>query len=344
MSGLKVLADAPAPRDRLERPLGDLRVSVTDRCNFRCTYCMPREVFGAAWKFLPREDILRFEEITRVVAAARQLGVRKVRLTGGEPLLRRDLPDLVAMLAGTSADLALTTNGALLARDAVALAAAGLRRVTVSLDALDEGVFQAMSDTRVPVGTVLAGIDAALAAGLTPLKVNCVVQRGVNEDEIPKLVRHFGERGVVVRFIEYMDVGSTNGWRLDEVVPARDILARLRAVGDIEPIEATYRGEVAKRWRFLASGAEVGIIASVSQPFCGDCTRARLSAEGKLYTCLFAAEGHDLRGPLRGGLDDQGLGELLRSIWERREDRYSELRSANTVAVPRRIEMSAIGG
>lgn len=333
------------PRDQLGRPLRDLRVSVTDRCNFRCPYCMPREVFGLDHPFLPRAEILSYEEISRLVRLGTSLGVTKVRLTGGEPLLRRDLPELVSMLSSlANLDLALTTNGALLARDAAALARAGLRRITVSLDALDAAVFRAMSDTSVPVETVLAGIDAARAAGLGPIKVNCVVRRGLNEGEIPRLARHFRGTGVVLRFIEYMDVGTTNGWRLDDVVAAGEILSRLREVGDLEPLEPAYRGEVARRWRFADGSGEIGLIASVSAPFCGDCTRARLSAEGRLYTCLFAADGADLRAPLRSGATDDDIGELLRAIWTGRRDRYSELRTELTAGSIRRIEMSAIGG
>jgi cyclic pyranopterin phosphate synthase len=337
-------APTEAVADRLGRPLRDLRVSVTDRCNFRCTYCMPREVFGAAHPFLPRAEILSYEEIARLVRIAARLGVRKIRLTGGEPLLRRDLPELVMMLRAVGGlDLALTTNGALLERSASVLADAGLDRVTVSLDALDPEIFQRMSDTRVAVGTVLAGVEAAQTAGLGPIKVNCVVQRGVNEQEIPKLAQHFRGTGVVVRFIEYMDVGSTNGWRLDEVVPATEILQRLQEVAELVPVDAGYRGEVARRWCWADGAGEVGLITSVSTPFCGDCSRARLSADGHLYTCLFASAGTDLRPALRGGGGDQNLEELLRSIWSHREDRYSELRGEAGGAAPK-VEMSAIGG
>ncbi len=346
MTALPVLPSVAvaAARDRLGRPLRDLRISVTDRCNFRCTYCMPREVFGVAHPFLPRTEILSYEEIARLVRIATRLGVRKIRLTGGEPLLRRDLPDLVAMLRAVGdLDLALTTNGVLLERSASALAQAGLDRVTVSLDALDPEIFQRMSDTRVAVGTVLAGIDAAQAAGLGPVKVNCVVQRGVNEQEIPKLAAYFRHRGVVVRFIEYMDVGSTNGWRLDDVVPASEILRRLQELAELVPIGAGYRGEVARRWRFADGSGEVGLITSVSTPFCGDCSRARLSADGHLYTCLFASSGTDLRPTLRADAGDEVLEDLLRAIWNRREDRYSELRGEAEGPSPK-VEMSAIGG
>ena len=334
---------AEALRDRLERPLRDLRVSVTDRCNFRCRYCMPREVFGPDFSFLPREEILRFEEIAQVVGTLVSLGLRKVRLTGGEPLLRSDLASLVAMLR-TDADLeiALTTNGSLLAAQASELAAAGLQRVTVSLDSLDDAVFRAMNDAEVPVAQVLMGIDAAAAAGLRPLKINAVVRRGVNDHTIVDLARHFHGSGHVLRFIEYMDVGASNGWRLDEVVPGAEIVARIDAVLPLEPLDAAYRGEVARRWRYRDGGGEIGVITSVSQPFCGDCTRARLSAEGKLYTCLFANTGADLRPALRGA-DAKVLETQLRTIWGARNDRYSELRSEATTALPR-VEMSYIGG
>jgi cyclic pyranopterin phosphate synthase len=331
--------------DRLGRRLRDLRVSVTDRCNFRCPYCMPKEVFGRGYAFLPRAEILSFEEITRVVAAAASLGVTKVRLTGGEPLLRRDLEVLVAMLGEVDGitDLALTTNGALLAGKADRLRAAGLARVTVSLDSLDEAVFATMNDVGVPVGRVLDGIAAAVAAGISPVKLNTVVKRGVNDDGIVELARFARDRGLIARFIEYMDVGTTNGWRLDDVVPAAEIVRRIDAVLPLEPAEANYRGEVARRWRYRDGGGEVGVIASVTQPFCSDCTRARLSTDGKLYTCLFAGAGHDLRALLRAGTGDDALREALAKIWTGRADRYSEQRAALT-APTRRIEMSYIGG
>jgi cyclic pyranopterin phosphate synthase len=333
------------PADRLGRRLRDLRVSVTDRCNFRCSYCMPKEVFGRGYKFLPRAEILSFEEITRVVAAAASLGVTKVRLTGGEPLLRRDLDVLVAMLGEVDGitDLALTTNGALLAGKAGRLRAAGLARMTVSLDSLDEAVFAAMNDVGVPVGRVLDGIAAALDAGFSPVKLNTVVKRGVNDDGIVELAQFARERGLVARFIEYMDVGTTNGWRLDDVVPAAEIVRRIDAVLPLEPAEANYRGEVARRWRYRDGSGEVGVIASVTQPFCSDCTRARLSTDGKLYTCLFAGAGHDLRALLRAGTSDQALREALAKIWTGRADRYSEQRTTLTTPT-RRIEMSYIGG
>jgi cyclic pyranopterin phosphate synthase len=338
------LALAPSAPDRLGRPLRDLRISVTDRCNFRCTYCMPREVFGPDHPFLPRAEILSFEEIARLAAIFVGLGVRKIRLTGGEPLLRRDLPTLVGELAALpGVDLALTTNGSLLSRLAPALRAAGLTRVSVSLDALDDGIFRRMNDADFPVERVLAGIDAALAAGFPPPKINAVVRRGVNEGEIVPLVRRFAPRGHPVRFIEFMDVGTTNGWRLDDVVPAREIVARLAAELRLEPVAPAYRGEVARRFRLPDLGGEVGLVTSVSQPFCGDCTRARLSADGRLFTCLFAAAGIDLRGPLRDGLADAELERIVTAAWAAREDRYSELRAAATPAGGK-VEMSYIGG
>jgi len=331
--------------DELQRPLRDLRVSVTDRCNFRCVYCMPRSVFGPGYEFLPRAELLTFEEIARVARAAAELGVRKVRITGGEPLVRRDLDRLVAMLAAIPGieDLTLTTNGALLRQYARPLAAAGLKRVTVSLDSLDDAVFRAMNDVNVGVQVVLDGIAAALDAGLAPVKVNAVVKRGVNDHTIVDLVRHFRGTGVVVRFIEYMDVGTTNGWRLDDVVTADEILARIGEVFPLEPVAPAYPGEVARRWRLRDGSGEIGIIASISRPFCGDCTRLRLSPEGQLFTCLFAARGHDLRTLLRGGASDDELREFIARVWSGRTDRYSELRSAETVGLPR-IEMSRIGG
>jgi cyclic pyranopterin phosphate synthase len=331
--------------DTLGRPMRDLRVSVTDRCNFRCTYCMPKEAFGPDHAFLPRTEILDYEEIERVVRAAVRLGVRKVRLTGGEPLVRRGLERLVAMLATVDGvdDLTLTTNGSLLASKAEALAEAGLDRVTVSLDANDDPTFKAMNDVRFPVARVLEGVATAEAAGLGPIKVNTVVRRGVNEHAVLDLADRFRGTDTVVRFIEYMDVGHTNGWRLDEVVPATEILATIDARWPLEPVDAAYRGEVARRYRYRDGAGEIGLIASVSQPFCGDCTRARLSADGQLYTCLFATNGHDLRGLLRGGAADDELADRLREIWTGRSDRYSELRSIETVELPK-VEMSFIGG
>jgi cyclic pyranopterin phosphate synthase len=332
-----------ATLDRLGRPVRDLRISVTDRCNFRCVYCMPREVYGRDHVFLPRAAILSFEEIARVATAFHGLGVRKLRLTGGEPLLRRDLERLVAMLAELpDVDLTLTTNGALLARKARVLADAGLSRVTVSLDSLDDETFRAMNDVETPVAQVLEGIDAAAAAGL-PVKVNTVVKRGLNEEGVLALAERFRGTGHVLRFIEFMDVGHTNGWRLDDVVPAAEIVERIGAVHPLEPVEAAYRGETARRWRYADGAGEVGVIASVTEPFCGDCTRARLSADGKLYTCLFATAGRDLRPVLRNGAGDEELHGLLARIWRVRDDRYSELRTAETAALPR-VEMSYIGG
>jgi cyclic pyranopterin phosphate synthase len=331
--------------DAGQRPLHDLRISVTDRCNFRCVYCMPKEVFGREFQFLPSTQLLSFEEITRLARLFVGLGVEKIRLTGGEPLLRRDLERLVAMLAGIGGlrDLTLTTNGSLLAQKAQPLKDAGLRRVTVSLDSLDDAVFQAMNDVNFPVARVLAGIEAADAAGLAPIKVNMVVKRGVNEDSIVEMASYFRHTGHILRFIEYMDVGNTNGWRMDDVVPASEIVATLSAAWPLDPVEPAYRGEVASRYRYRDGAGEVGVIASVTQPFCGDCSRARLSAEGKLYTCLFASFGHDLRALLRGGQSDEQLDAFLRGIWLRRVDRYSELRTLATAAGPK-VEMSHIGG
>jgi len=342
------VAEVPVA-DTLGRPVRDLRISVTDRCQFRCTYCMPREVFGRDFAFLPREQLLSFEELTRVARIFAGLGVRKLRLTGGEPLLRRDLDKLVAMLAGVEGiqDIALTTNGALLGRQAGALAAAGLGRVTVSLDSLDDAVFMALNDAGFPVARVLEGIAAAAAAGLAPVKVNMVVKRGVNERSILPMAEHFRYSGHVLRFIEYMDVGTTNGWRLDDVVPAAEIISLIGGRWPVEPVEPGYRGEVARRYRYRDGGGEIGLIASVSQPFCRGCTRARLSADGTLYTCLFGAAGHDLRGPLRAGATDQALRDQISSIWMNRADRYSEQRTRHTVRTPQpkpKVEMSRIGG
>ena len=328
--------------DTFGRPLRDLRISVTDRCNFRCVYCMPKEIYGRDHRFLERRELLSFEEIARVARVFVSLGVRKLRLTGGEPLVRRDVERLVEQLAALDVDLTLTTNGSLLPQKVEALAAAGLRRITVSLDALDDAVFRALNDVDFPVDRVLEGIDAAAAAGL-PVKVNAVVKRGVNDDQIVPLAAFFRERGHTLRFIEYMDVGSTNGWRLDDVVPAKEIVAQLDAAFGVEPVDPSYRGEVAQRWRYRDGRGEVGVIASVTQPFCGDCTRARLSAEGKLFTCLFAVRGHDLRALIRGGASDEELESALREVWSGRSDRYSELRSEATAGL-RKIEMSYIGG
>jgi cyclic pyranopterin phosphate synthase len=332
-----------AVTDTLGRPMRDLRISVTDRCNFRCVYCMPKEVFGRDYRFLERRELLSFEEIERLARAFAAHGVEKIRITGGEPLVRRDLERLVEQLAGIEGlDLTLTTNGSLLPQKAQALRDAGLRRVTVSLDSLDDEVFMAMNDVDFPVERVLEGIDAAAAAGL-PVKVNMVVKRGLNEDSVLPMARFFRERGHILRFIEYMDVGHSNGWRLDDVVPAAELVAVVDAELPLEPAEANYRGEVAKRWRYRDGGGEIGVIASVTQPFCGDCTRARLSAEGRLYTCLFGVRGHDLRAIVRSEASDSDLHQEIGRIWGRRDDRYSEIRSANTAEL-RRVEMSYIGG
>jgi GTP 3',8-cyclase len=351
--------------DKLERPVRDLRVSVTDRCNLRCPYCMPRDVFGRDFQFMHRSELLSFEEITRVAGILSAQGVSKIRLTGGEPLLRLELERLVEMLAGIDGidDIALTTNGTALAARASALARAGLHRVTVSLDALEERAFRSMSDTRVPLARVLAGIDAAEGAGLAPVKINMVVMRGVNEHCVLPMAAHFRGRPQILRFIEYMDVGESNGWRLEQVVTASEILAAIAERWPLEPLAATREGEVASRWAYRDGAGEIGVIHSVSQPFCRGCARARLSAEGRLYTCLFATRGHDLRALLRGGADDEEIASRLREIWTARADRYSELRSSReptpsidrgghgSAAKPRqraqearRIEMSYIGG
>jgi GTP 3',8-cyclase len=337
------------PTDRLGRPIRDLRISVTDRCNFRCTYCMPKEVFGRDYVFLPRDQVLSFEEIARVARVFVDLGVEKLRITGGEPLVRRDLPDLIAMLAaierpdGGRLDLTLTTNGSALRRLARPLVEAGLGRVTVSLDSLDDAVFGAMNGIDFPVERVLDGIDAAFEAGLAPVKVNMVVRRGINESSIVPMAAWARDRGAVLRFIEYMDVGHSNGWRLDEVVPAAEIVDLIGREWPVEAMDASYPGEVATRWRYRDGGGEFGAISSVTQPFCAECTRARISAEGRLYTCLFAVEGHDLREVLRSGASDAELTERISAIWIRRGDRYSELRSAATTTLPK-IEMFAMGG
>ena len=328
--------------DKLGRPLETLRVSITDRCNFRCVYCMPKEVFGRDHVFLDRKELLSFEEIAQVVGVFAGLGVRTVRLTGGEPLVRRDVERLVEQLAAIpDLELALTTNGALLPQKAQALADAGLSRVTVSLDSVDDAQFRALNDVDFPVDRVLEGIDAAAAAGL-PVKVNAVVKRGVNDDGIVAIAERFRGTGHVLRFIEYMDVGHTNGWRLDDVVPADEIVRRIGERWPLEPV-ATSADSTSTRWRYVDGAGEVGVIASVTQPFCGGCSRARLSAEGSLYTCLFALKGHDLRAPLRAGATDDELAETLRGIWTKRTDRYSELRTSETAALPK-VEMSYIGG
>ncbi len=330
--------------DTLGRALSDLRISVTDRCNFRCIYCMPKDVFDNDYQYLPHADLLTFEEITRVAKVFVGLGVRKIRLTGGEPLLRRNLEKLVEMLARLGdLDLTLTTNGTLLAKKAKSLRDAGLTRVTVSFDSLDDATFRRMNDVDFPVAGVLAGIDAAAAVGLAPLKINMVVKAGISEDSIVPMARHFKGSGHILRFIEYMDVGATNGWRMDDVVPAAEIVRMIGAEMPLEPAEANYNGEVAQRWRYVDGGGEIGVIASVTRAFCRECTRARLSTEGKLHTCLFAAHGHDLRDLLRGGFTDDQLGNAVASVWRRRGDRYSELRTAATARAPK-VEMSYIGG
>jgi GTP 3',8-cyclase len=330
--------------DKLNRPLRDLRISVTDRCNFRCVYCMPKEVFGSDYHFLDRKEVLTFEEITRLAHIFVSHGVQKIRLTGGEPLVRKDLPLLVKMLAEIPGlDLTLTTNGSLLERQAQALKEAGLKRVSVSLDSLDNEVFKAMNDVDFPVDRVIQGMDAAARVGLVPVKVNMVVKRGLNEDSILPMARFFHDKGYILRFIEYMDVGHTNGWRMDDVLPAAEIIRRISAEMPLEPIDPNYPGEVAERWRYKDGSGEVGVIASVTQAFCRTCNRARLSAEGKLYTCLFAVQGHDLRSLLRSGASDEEISQMIERVWNLRTDRYSELRSKNTVNLPK-VEMSHIGG
>jgi len=329
--------------DALGRPLHDLRISVTDRCNFRCVYCMPKEIYGRGYQFLPKDQLLTFEELGRIARAFASVGTRKIRLTGGEPLMRRGLEILVADLATIpDVEVTLTTNGALLADRAQALRDAGLDRITVSLDALDDEVFKCMNDVDFPVAKVLAGIEAAEGAGL-PVKVNMVVRRGLNESAIVPMARFFREKGHILRFIEYMDVGHTNGWRLDDVVPAREIVRLIGAELPIEPVGANYVGEVAERWRYVDGSGEIGVIASVTQAFCKDCTRARLSAEGKVYTCLFATAGTDLRDRLRAGATDAQLAAAISEVWAARTDRYSELRSSETAGL-HKIEMSYIGG
>lgn len=331
------------------RSLRDLRISVTDRCNFRCVYCMPRSVFDKDYTFLPHSALLSFEEITRVARAFIAQGVEKIRLTGGEPLLRKNIEHLIAMLAalrlpdGRDPEITLTTNASLLARKARGLKDAGLTRLTVSLDALDEAIFRHMNDADFSVAEVLAGIDAAQAAGLGPVKINMVVKRGMNDQEVVPMARHFRGSGHIVRFIEYMDVGTSNGWKLDEVVPSAEVLARIGAENPLTPIDANYPGEVAQRWRYADGSGEIGVISSVTRAFCGTCTRARLSTEGQLYTCLFASAGHDLRGLLRSGASEPELAAAIGQIWRQRDDRYSELRSSNTADLAR-IEMSYIGG
>jgi len=340
---LDVPPDGPLS-DQRGREVRDLRISVTDRCNFRCVYCMPRAVFGKDYPFLPRKDLLSFEEITRVAKVFADRGVRKIRITGGEPLLRKYLENLIEQLAAIpDIELTLTTNGVLLPKMARTLRDAGLDRVTVSLDAVDDATFRRMNDADYPVASVLKGIDAAAAAGLGPIKVNMVVKRGVNDHGVLDMARHFRGSGHIVRYIEFMDVGSSNGWRMDEVVPSREIVERIGAVYPLEAVDPNYVGEVAERWRYRDGSGEIGVISSVTQAFCSSCTRIRLSTEGKLYTCLFAQGGHDLRDLLRTGASDEALDAAIARMWLARADRYSEIRTANTVTQPK-IEMSYIGG
>ncbi|MDX9718528.1 GTP 3',8-cyclase MoaA [Thauera sp. AutoDN2] len=341
-------ASRPAPGealvDRRGREVRDLRISVTDRCNFRCVYCMPREVFGDDYAFLPRRELLSFEEILRVARLFAERGVRKIRITGGEPLLRKDVERLIEMLARLDGvEITLTTNGVLLPRMAQRLADAGLHRVTVSLDALDDALFRRMNDADYPVEKVLEGIDAARAAGLGPIKVNMVVKRGTNDGDIEAMATHFRHSGHILRFIEFMDVGASNGWKMDEVLPSREVVARIDRLFPLEPADPNYVGEVAERWRYKDGAGEIGVISSVTQAFCSSCTRIRLSTEGQLYTCLFAQQGHDLRTLLRTGADDAQIDAVIARVWNGRDDRYSEIRTAATAA-QRKIEMSYIGG
>ncbi|HEX7634100.1 MAG TPA: GTP 3',8-cyclase MoaA [Noviherbaspirillum sp.] len=347
--------EAPAGylADTLERPLQDLRISVTDRCNFRCVYCMPKEVFGKDYHFLPHSALLSFEEITRIAKIFVAHGVRKIRLTGGEPLLRKNIEHLIEMLAvlktanGQALDLTLTTNASLLAKKAQDLKDAGLKRVTVSLDSLDEATFRRMNDVDFPVSTVLDGIEAAHKAGLGPIKINMVVKGGMNDQEIVPMARHFKGTPFTLRFIEYMDVGASNGWKMDEVIPSAEVVRRIGVEMPLEPAAPNYNGETAERWRYVDGSGEIGVISSVTRAFCRDCTRARLSTEGKLYTCLFATGGHDLRALLRGGYSDEEISGAIAQLWRARGDRYSELRTANTAGLSqpaKKVEMSYIGG
>jgi len=341
-------APAPAFRggellDTLGRPMRDLRISVTDRCNFRCVYCMPREVFDAGHEFLPHSAILSFEEIARLARVFVGLGVKKIRLTGGEPLVRKQLYRLVAMLSELPAELTLTTNGSLLARQAAALKQAGLDRVTVSLDSLDEATFRAINDADFPVAKVIEGIETAAAAGLAPVKINMVVKRGTNDRDIVAMAQRWRGTGHIVRFIEYMDVGSSNGWRMDEVVPSAEVIQRINEAWALEPIDPNYSGEVAERWRYRDGSGEIGVISSVTQAFCSTCNRMRLSTEGSLYTCLFAQSGYDLKALLRGGATDEALRDEIAAVWEGRADQYSEIRTSQTSSL-KKIEMSYIGG
>ncbi len=344
MNNLRDTSSAVATRDRLDRPLRDLRISITDRCNFRCVYCMPKETFGSDYQFLERSALLSFEEIARLARIFTRHGIEKIRLTGGEPLVRRNVEQLIALLSEIPGlDLTLTTNGSLLTKKAEALRKAGLKRITVSLDSLDDAVFKAMNDVDFPVSRVIAGIDAAAAAGLLPIKINMVVKRGLNEDSIVPMARLFRERGHILRFIEYMDVGATNGWRMDDVVSAREIVDMISRDMPLEPADPNYTGEVAERWRYKDGSGEIGVIASVTQAFCRDCTRARISTEGQIYTCLFATQGHDLRALLRGGATDDEIHAAIGKVWTNRSDRYSEIRGKQTMPL-KKIEMSYIGG
>jgi len=339
-------AGAAGLADTRGRGLRDLRISVTDRCNFRCVYCMPKEVFDADYPYLPHDEVLTFEEIVRIARAFNAAGgIQKVRLTGGEPLLRRDIERLVRLLreALPGVDLTLTTNGSALKAKARALKAAGLDRITVSLDSLEDATFRAMNDADFPVAKVLEAIDAAAAAGLAPVKVNMVVKRGLNDHQVVDMARHFRGTGHVVRYIEYMDVGSTNGWRMDDVIPSAEVIRRIHERFPLEPVGARYPGEVAKRWRYADGGGEIGVISSVTRAFCSTCTRARLSTDGQVYTCLFAQRGYDLKALVRGGAADEALLDAIRGIWQDRSDRYSEVRTAETAA-SRKVEMSFIGG
>ncbi|MDH5421378.1 MAG: GTP 3',8-cyclase MoaA [Acidimicrobiia bacterium] len=331
--------------DTFSRPMRDLRISVTDRCNFRCRYCMPKEIFNRDYEFLARDLLLSFEEIERIVTVFAGLGVNKIRITGGEPLLRRNLEELIGAIKGVGGidDVTLTTNASLLERKAESLVAAGLDRVTVSLDSLNNDVFMAMNDVAFSVDDVLAGIDAAATAGLAPIKINMVVQKGVNDHTVVDMARHFKGSGHIVRYIEYMDVGTTNQWCMDDVVPGKDIIAMISEAFPLEPVDPNYPGEVATRWQYADGTGEIGVITSVTQPFCATCTRARISAEGSLYTCLFASGGTDLRSMLRAGASDDELSAVIRSVWTARDDRYSQLRSSRTAGL-RKVEMSYIGG
>jgi GTP 3',8-cyclase len=352
----KIPSQVPAPgqipsllTDTRQRRLHDLRISVTDRCNFRCTYCMPKSVFDKHYQFLPQSSLLSFEEMTRVARIFVASGVEKLRLTGGEPLLRKNIEKLIEMLSelrtpsGAEVDITLTTNASILPKKVQALKAAGLKRITVSLDSLNDEIFRAMNDVDFPVSDVLKGIEAAHAAGLTPLKINMVVKKGLNDQEILPMARYFKGSGHIVRFIEFMDVGSSNGWRMDDVLPSADIVKRINEEFPLEAFNANYEGEVAERWRYLDGSGEIGVISSVTQAFCASCSRARLSTEGKLFTCLFANEGHDLRALLRGSFSDEQIAGALGLIWSQRDDRYSEIRTAETAAL-RKVEMSYIGG